>query len=131
MLTVCFWGWFYFSPTNTVKQTISERTNIKVVNFKPIEKHTGLSTVEGKFEVRDFYETVVLIPSFVEPPKLFISRPEDTPNYLSSYPLNVFDITTDSFKYDTSSSDMQGTWIYRARGKLLIEKRPNKQINAD
>ncbi|EHK2863174.1 hypothetical protein J7G17_001880 [Vibrio parahaemolyticus] len=119
--TAIFWTWFYFAPENVVINKIEERF-YSVQNFKNINEAAPLSVVEGKFNAYSFNEEVVVfLPSFAEPPRIFVKRADNIDSFVdpSPDPIEIFNITTDSFSYRAHGSDQHGDWIYRARGKLL------------
>ena len=118
-LTLIFWLWFYLFPENPVKEKIESKTH-KVIKFKPYVNGSGEGLVEGTFEISTGYgDGVVFIPSFVEPPTIYIMRSDDEHTYLDSSPIQPINITTDSFSYEIYSSQKMGKWLYKARGKLL------------
>ncbi len=116
LLTVIFWLWFYLIPSNIVRNTIENRT-YAIGIFSNNELANEVSIVEGTFETRQ-WEGTVFLPPFQEPPTVILKRPEGYAKYISGSPPKV-EPTTDSFAYKIDSSDEQGTWVYRARGKLL------------
>ncbi len=117
VLTVGFWLWFYLAPQNSVRSSIENRL-YEIKNYRPFKNAIGESTVEGRFEANGNRGTI-FFPSFFEPPKIFLKRPENYSGYSGVEPPEIYKITTDSFSYYYSSSSQNGDWIYRARGKLL------------
>jgi len=115
-LTFIFWLWFYINPNNIVRNTIENRT-YAISTFSNNELANELSIVEGKFEARQ-WEGTVFLPPFQEPPIIVLKRPNGYEKYRSDSSPKVVP-TTDSFTYKISSSSELGTWVYRARGKLL------------
>ena len=121
LVTLVFWVWFYFAPQNSIKSKIEHRI-YSIQHFTPANGDINISTVEGKFDAYSWNEEVVVfIPSFVEPPVIYVKRLDVSGNFQdpSSQPLKIFNITTDSFSYSGEGSDQHGQWVYRARGKLL------------
>ncbi len=122
ILTIIFWAWFYFAPSNYVRGIIENRI-YEVKSYYPKTNTIGESSVEGKFEAAGHQGTVFL-PSFSEPPNIFIKRPDNYDNsWYDREPLRIDKITTDSFRYSYSSSSQSGEWIFRARGTLLKMKK--------
>lgn len=115
-ITVAFWAWFYFMPTNPVRQRIWERT-IAVRLYK--DSSTGVGIAEGEFDVKDVGEQTIVLPPFESPPAITLYREK------GGDPPQINQVSADAFTILTTWSGQEGQWSFRARGKLLDGRSSN------
>lgn len=113
LLTLAFWIWFYFAPTNVVREAIDVRT-VRVASFT--DGVSRSDTAEGVLTIGGMSSgATVLLPPFSDAPTVTLMR-KDHPD---SRAPEIVEITPDKFTVRINNSDLNGEWIWRARGKLL------------
>lgn len=114
LITIFFWIYFYLKPLNRLAAFIEARTDFS--GKYQDSKNQIQDIIEGDFDVDcQNWGALVTLPPFESPPLISILYSHkgkgDVPK--------IVDITNDNFTVRINSSTQEGTWRWRARGKLL------------
>jgi hypothetical protein len=121
-LTLLFWFYFYFRPSNPLAKKFNE--NLDFSGSYSDKSGNLLDIVEGYVKVDTMgWGAAVTLPPFQDMPNVSILARKgrtyrDKPK--------VLDVTLDSFRVSINSSDQSGEWRWRARGILLESSKKNE-----
>lgn len=125
VLTIIFWLYFYFKPSNPIVKIINSRIDFTGEYHDSKNQNQTKNIYEGEFEVSTSkWQTIVPLPPFEEPP---IIRPLSCDSNEECPLPEINNVTEDSFTAKIHSSTQSGKWKFRARGKLM-KKVENSEV---
>lgn len=115
-LTVAFWLFFYFAPTNRVKKAVQDR--LAFTGSYVDSANRSVEVFEGEFRLADFHPISVPLPPFESPPIVTIYPI----GHAATEKPSASNVTLDSFDVGAMNSGQWRTWRFRARGTQLVRR---------
>ena len=119
--TLIFWLWFYYAPSNPVREKIAIRSSL--VGSYQNSRGVDVYVDEGEFTATNNGGRHLFGEVFENPPQVSLVR-ANTSHGMSEEPPELTEIDKDYFEYRYNDSSQGGRWKFRARGKLLRKLNP-------